>query len=90
MEAKAIGVKSIIFGVLATVVSFWGIVLLAGPIIIVISSLLAIIIGITGIYEAIQNDSRVGLIYSILGVILGIIPYVVTLFEQTNWLGTLI
>ena len=86
MKIKAIGIKSIILGLPAAVLSFYASIFWLGSAVVLILSILAIILGITGIIEGQKHKHRDTVIYSIVGLILGLIPYMVTLMPGRNWL----
>lgn len=79
-----------ILGLPATIISFYATVMLAGPLVVLILSILAIILGITGIIDGQEHKHRDTVVYSVIGLVLGIIPYIVTFMPGRNWLILLI
>ena len=86
MEIKKIGIKSIILGLPAAIISFYADVFVAGPVVVLILSLLAILVGALGIQQGMKEKHKDTIIYSTIGLVLGLIPYLILLLPHRNWL----
>lgn len=87
--ARAIAFKSLLIGIFSTIVSFYAVILIAGPPVLLFTSLNAILLGSIASHYNYKLKDRQGLIIATLGTGLGIFPFFIALLPGLDWISPL-